>query len=399
MLDSLPMSTLHIIRRTLRLLPLVSAIAIGMSSNSSYGLTVNTRIHTGYDSNPLTLADKFDPDGGTYVQLKSTAKQKIVKGLSAKVKVKAKRFGGSLNDADTTRTELSLNYRSKIGEKKKSRIQLELAAGTYDKTFVSHVTGVVGVTNNQEIGDRYDYQWWSTSATLSRKISRALNANFGFEFLKKDYEDYTHLNQSDFDHKQITFSSRWRYRLSKSHRSIFNIGLSHRAYDDKREVNLSADPIAGTDLTYTHQFANLSHRYKLSRYLTLEGKLSYFDQQDGGEGYYDYTRYAIQVAARYRVMSLSNLQAKVKYQEDGYKRDSQVLNNNVVEEERLSERKGTTASLRFETRLPFKMLLSKRKAKKYPTTFVQLTRYQFDADDENYTYDRQQIEAGVFFHF
>lgn len=378
---------------------LVCLLVLTAFTSHSFALSVNTHIQAGHDSNPYTLADKFDPKSASFVQLKAALKQKVTKKLKVSVAVNSKQYSSDAKDADSNRAKLALKYRSRIGKDKKSNVTLEADMGAFDKTYVSHSTGKVGVFGNQEIADRYDYQWWSTSATLSKKISRALTFNVGTELLTKDYEDLGLDGLSNFDYQQLTFSSRWRYRFSKSHRSVINLALAKRKFDDKREISITGKTLDNTDLMYTHKNISLSHRYKASKYLTLRGKLSYFDQQDSGEGYYDYDRISAQFAVRYRLFSLSSLQAKIDYRKDDYERDSSKTSSSPDEEERLSERKGSTLSLRFESRLPFKHLLSKRRAKAYPTAFVQWENTNIDANDENYTYDRQRVTAGVFFHF
>jgi len=108
-------------------------------------------------------------------------------------------------------------------------------------------------------------------------------------------------------------------------------------------------------------------------------------------------------------MSLSNIQAKLKYLRDNYERDKCVQDEYgqyycttdefAEDEEILSERNGITVTLRFESRLPFKKLLSRRKAADYPLLFLQWQQNRINANDDNYTFDRQQLEAGISFHF
>ncbi len=368
-------------------------------SNNGYSLTLNSNISGGYDSNPSTLADKFNPEASTFIRIRAVINQKISSNIKAKISVNSRQYNSDGENADTNRSKLSLKYKDTIGKKMRSKLILSANIGTFDKTYVSHTTGNIGTFSEQDISDRYDYQWWSTSASLSKKITKRLTANFGSEILLRDYEDYDIAGLSNFDYRQLTFSTRWHYRFSKAHRSILNMGLSKREYDDKRELTLTGATIENSDLMYTHQKLSLSHRYKVTRHLTLEGTASYFSQQDSGQGYYDYIRLASQLAIRYRVLPLSNIQLKIDYRRDDYERANAQNNNTQDEEDTLSTREGRTVSLRFESKFPFKALLGKRPTKSYPTLYAQWQNKSIEANDANYTYDRQQVQAGILFHF
>ena len=368
-------------------------------SNNGFSLTLNSNISGGYDSNPSTLTDKLNPEAAAFSRIRATVSQKITSSIKTKISVNSRRYSSDGKNADTSRSKFSLKYKDKIGEKMKSTLTLSANIGIFDKTYVSHTTGNIGTFSGQDLSDRYDYQWWSTSGSLSKKITRRLTANFGAKMLVRDYEDYDIAGLSNFDYRQLTFSTRWRYRFSKSHRSILDLGLSKREYDDKRELTLTGTAIENSDLMYTHQNLSLSHRYRITRYLTVEGTASYFSQQDSGQGYYDYIRLSSQLAIRYRVLPLSNIQIKYNYHKDDYERAEAQKNNAQDEEDTLSRKEGRTVSLRFESKLPFKMLLGKRPTKSYPTLYAQWQNKNTEANDENYTYDRQQIQAGILFHF
>jgi len=368
-------------------------------TNNGFSLELNSKLSGGYDSNPSTLADKFDPEAAIFARIRATVSQKITSNLKTSISVNSRRYNSDGENSDTNRSKLSLKYRDTIGEKMKSKLTLSADIGTFDKTYVSHTTGNIGTFSGQDLSDRYDYQWWSTSASLSKKITRRLTANFGSEMLVRDYEDYDIAGLSNFDYRQLTFSTRWRYRFSKSHRSILNLGLSKREYDDKRELTLTGTTIENSDLMYTHQNVSLSHRYKFNRYLTIKGSASYFSQQDSGQGYYDYIRLSSQLAIRYKVLPLSNIQLKFDYRKDDYERADAQNNNQQDEGDTLSKKETRSVSLRFESQLPFKMLLGKRPTKSYPTLYALWQNKSIEANDANYTYDRQQIQAGILFHF
>ena len=253
-------------------------------SNNGFSLTLNSNLSSGYDSNPSTLTDKLNPEAATFARIRATVSQKITSNIKTKISVNSRRYSSDGENADTSRSKFSLKYKDKIGEKMKSTLTLSANIGTFDKTYVSHTTGNIGTFGGQDLSDRYDYQWWSTSGSLSKKITRRLTANFGSKMLVRDYEDYDISGLSNFDYRQLTFSTRWRYRFSKSHRSILDLGLSKREYDDKRELTLIGTTIENSDLMYTHQNLSLSHRYRVTRYLTIEGTASYFSQQDSGQG-------------------------------------------------------------------------------------------------------------------
>lgn len=369
-----------------------------MSSNG-HTLELNSNISAGYDSNPSTLADKFNPEAATFTRIRARLSQKISSNVKTSISVNGRLYNSDGENANTSRSKFSLKYKDRIGDKIKSTLNLSANIGVYDKTYVSHTTGNIGTYGGQDLSDRYDYQWWSTSASISKKITRRLTANFGSEILVKDYEDYDITGLSNLDYRQLTFSTRWRYRFSKNHRSILNLGLAKREYDDKREITLTGSTIENSDLIYTHQKASLSHRYKITRYLSLEGTASYFHQKDSGQGYYDYNRLSSKLALRYTFLPLSNVQIKLHFRKDDYNRGDAQNNNLQDEEDTLSTREGRTVSIRFDSKLPFKYLLGKRPIKSYPTLYTLWQNKSIEANDINYTYDRQQIQAGILFHF
>ena len=368
-------------------------------SNNGFSLTLNSNISSGYDSNPSTLADKFNPEGATFVRIRATISQKITSNIKTSINVNSRNYGSDGKNGDTNRSKISLKYKDKIGDTIKSTLSLAANIGMFDKTYVSHTTGSIGTYSDQDLSDRYDYQWWSTSASISKNITRRLTANFGSELLVRDYEDYDIAGLSNFDYRQLTFSTRWRYRLSKYHRSILDLGLSKREFDDRREASLAGVKIDDTDLKYSRQKISLSHRYKISSHLTLEGRLSYLSQHDSGGGFYNYTRKASKLSIGYRILPLSNFQTQISYYTDGYQRIGN-LDDDVTTEERFTDREGLKLGLRFESKLPFKALLGKRSKNAYPAIFIQWERKNVETNsDTNYTYDRQQIQAGILFHF
>ena len=368
-------------------------------SNNGFSLALNSNISAGYDSNPSTLAEKFNPEAATFVRVRATVSQKITSNIKTSINVNSRRYDSDGKNADTNRSKFSLKYKDKIGDKIQSTLSLTANIGVFDKTYISHTTGNIGTYSDQDLSDRYDYQWWSTSASISKKITRRLTANFGSEMLVRDYEDYDIAELSNFDYRQLTFSTRWRYRLSKYHRSILDLSLAKREFDDRREANLTGVKIDDSDLKYSRQKMSLSHRYKISSHLTLEGRLSYLSQRDSGGGFYNYTRKASQFSIKYRILPLSNFQTQVSYYKDGYQRIGN-LDEDITTEERFTDRKGLKLGLRFESKLPFKALLGKRSKNAYPAIFIQWEKKDVETNsDANYTYDRQQIQAGILFHF
>lgn len=363
----------HILRFTL----------LTLASSHSLALTLDAELAVGNDSNPFTLAEKFNPQSATFIDTKIRARQHI-DSVRLTAQIDNRNYEGLSGNGDNTTGKLEARYKTKYKiSDKKTTSYFTMDYTLRDKTYVSHSTGLPGTFSSQSIEDRYDYTRLGVDAKTIIYLNKKLKTDIKLAIQNRDYEDYNISGLSNFDYQQIELTNGWSYKKDKKNTFDLDFKLSQRSYDDKRERTLTGDTIAGTDLQYNRYAIALAHEHIFSKNHLSKLKLNVTERSDSGPGYYDTSDYKITALLRYSKNQNTDFDTSITYQDYEY-------DNNVIidpDDEGNPNKKGY--SLRFNMNKEIEISST-------PSEIFAGLRYDdYDSNDSNYTYDRLQIFAGL----
>ena len=118
---------------------------------------------------------------------------------------------------------------------------------------------------------------WNTELELDFTVER--------QFFEEPLDDYWEVGP------QLTFTKKYGHSSEAS----VSYTLDHRSYDERTERDLNFDPVPGSPLEY------LQHEFELSLYHSWDANRRWRSRfrglveinEDGGTGFYDYTRYRL----------------------------------------------------------------------------------------------------------
>ena len=363
----------HILRFTL----------LTLVSTHTLAATLDAELAIGHDSNPFTLADQFNPDSAMFIDTKLRARQHL-ESIRLTAQIDHRAYDGLSGNGDNTMSKLEARYRTryKIADNKTiSYLSLEYA--DRDKTYVSHATGLPGSFASQSIEDRYDYSRLGVKAKTNIYLDKKLKTDITLEIQSRDYQDYNIPGLSDFDYQQIDLSNGWSYQKDDKNTFEFDVKLSQRVYDDKRERDLIGDTIAGTDLEYDMYSVSIAHEHIYSKKYLSEIKLYMADRSDSGPGYYDTSDLRLTALLRYSKDSRTDFDTSLTY------RDYEYDNNVIIDpnDEGNPGKQGYTLRFKMNKQIDLGQT---------PGEFFAGLRYDdYDSNDSNYIYDRAQVFAGL----
>jgi len=251
---------------------------------------IKDEVSTGYDSNPYRLSGNLDDGEAWFVDTNVFANQKFGKfKLSGALKNRAHK--DSFNDADVLTGKLKGRYKSKysvMGKKFFSSAAIE--TGFKNKTYVSRTTGKIGVSNGQQIEDRYDYDYWRLSTSSSIWLRDQVKTSFALSYNNKSYDDQSSTTLSNLDYEQVDLKNTWLFKQNKDSSFKLTLSIGERDYDNRRIKNKAGTLVAGSDLKYFYHNVKLSHQYNITQNLSLDLGIKYEERSDNGSGYYDTDR-------------------------------------------------------------------------------------------------------------
>lgn len=356
---------------------------LALASSHALAATLDAELALGNDSNPFTLADTFNPESAAYIDTKLRARQQL-ESLRLTAQIDHRAYDGLSGNGDNTMSKLEARYRSryKIGDNRTiSYFSLEYA--DRDKTYISHATGLPGTFSSQSIEDRYDYSRVGIKAKTNIYLDKQLKTDITLAMQNRDYEDYNISGLSNFDYQQVDLSNGWSYEKDEKNTFNFDIKLSQRTYDDKRERDLVGDTIAGTDLQYDMYSMSLAHEHIISKKYQSELKLYLANRSDSGPGYYDTSDLKLTALLRYSPDEKTEFDTSLTY------RDYEYDNNVIIDPDDEGNPGKNGYTLRFK--MTKEMDLSQTPGE----LFAGLRYDDYDSNDSNYIYDRLQVFAGV----
>ncbi len=343
----------------------------------------------GHDDNPFRLADSFNPESGTYLDLGLRWKDKLDTGLYYDLNASGRMFvdeqkNGDLDNANNVRAKFHLGYEHKFKIFDRStKAYVEAGYGISDKTYVSRLSGLIGKTGSTEIPDRYDYQFGEAVTGFTMRLNKKLRLGMYLEAHTRGYEDYTSVGLSNLDYTQYGIGTELRYRFGKANRLYAGLEQFRRDFDDKRQRTTTGSSITGTDLRYDISRLKFNYYFRPTDDFRVTFSSSYELRDDNGSGYYDYEQYRGTLLFRYAISEATAIRASVSYKELDYTARNQLTD---LEDEDYSQEDGFTYRLTYQYDLPTSEDIS---------LYASYRLDKIDSNTAEYVYDRQQVELGV----
>ena len=356
---------------------------LAVASTHCLAATLDAELAVGNDSNPFTLAEKFDPQSAAFVDAKIRARQNI-ESMRLTAQIDNRSYEGLSGDGDRTTTKLEARYRKKYKIADNRTISyFSIDYTDRDKTYVSRSTGLPGTFSSQDIEDRYDYSRLGIKAKTNIYLDKKLKTAITLAIQDRDYQDYDISGLSNFDYRQFDLSNDWSYERDNHNTFDVDFKLSKRIYDDKRQRDLQGDTLPGTDLEYDMFALSLAHEHVFSKNYLSKIELYLASRNDSGPGYYDTSDIKLTALLRYSLDPETEFNTSLTY------RDYEYDNNVIVDPDDEGNPGKEGYTLRFEMDRAIDLY-------ELPGEFFAGIRYDdYDSNDSNYIYDRLQIFAGL----
>ena len=337
----------------------------------------------GFDDNPHRLAEQFDPDASGFINLSLNYQEQLDTGLFVKLNLNRTSYNAD-NDANKTRWNFGAGYWHQFEDK--DTLKFEFTNGDYDKTYVSRSTGEVGTSNNQPIGDRYDYSWSRALTEYNYRINKQHRITFKGEVYQKDYIDYSAFNLSNLDYQHLGFETKWRYRIAKNWFLYTGYRYRLRDYDGRVAKDTLGNDIADSNLEYTYHKLNVRARWRINKNNRINLQIFNEDKQDNFEGYYDTTYAGYDLSWRWKSDDDLMFNTRIRYLD--YQSQNDIPESESEEEFNTSDNDGFVFSFTYQQTM---WELKERSVNLFARAYV----YDFEAVNPIYAYQRNLIEVGV----
>jgi len=348
---------------------LFCGVIIASFAHCSYAVDIKAAISPGYDSNPYRLADNLDHDEAWFIDSNVLVSQRFGQ-FKISGRIKNREYENAFNDADVLTGSLKGLYKNKntlMGKKVTSKLGLE--TGFKDKTYVSRSTGSVGVSGGQEIGDRYDYDYWKLLGSSSIRLGQNVSTALTLKYNNKRYDDQNLTGLSTLDYEQVNVLNTWTYRNKQRNKFGLTLAIGERDYDDKRQKIKTGALVPSSDLKYFYHSIELSHLCKLTPKLTADVGIKYEERTDNGFGYYDTDKILYSADVLYNLDTGVKLFLKTRYEDYEYD-NSSITNEN---DEDLPGKQGYTLKLDLDWIIMPQMIPSMNMTATKPLLALSLT--------------------------
>ncbi len=344
----------------------------------------------GFDSNPLELADSFDPDLEIFLSADAFIRHRFDNGFFIKGRILDTRYPGE-SDADWNWARLTPGYRSAFDlDDAKIRYELWLDYTIFDLVYIDNDTGEPGVFNGVSIADRFDSSYLDASARFEHRTEADTRFELGLQFRDKDYENFDVAGLSDLDyrHQSIFFGA--ELRPAENYRFSARYTLTDRDYVDRRADDSNGDDIPGTDLEYDFDTLELNYRYQPDDEFRFELSYSIENREDNASGFWDAESDDLSAEFRFAVADNQSLELRFRWREKDY--DQDFDSSLVAAEEESRDRDSRSIRLRF----------SERRLQREADELSYYAEAEFEnveSDDRNDEYDRLVLGAGILWKY
>lgn len=304
----------------MKLLKLSAFIFFTFFNALTYAFEVRLQPEMGYDTNPLSLADRFNVTSSLYFDANARLRYDFDKYRIEGRVYQTHYF--SEENANTNSYYVSGRYRTthKMFDLK-TRSQVIFRYRNSDKTFVSKNTGEVATFAGESIADRYDRTEIEVYGNSKIYLNKRVDTRIRYSLLTRDYKDFAIVGLSNFDYTLWEVSNEWVYAPNKAQEFFLELGLGLRDYDNKAQRELTGATIENTNLRYNSNNITAQYSHALSNNIEIELAHTISEQRDNGSGYYDFNNNETSVAVSYINTHKQRYNVKIK------QLDKQFLNS------------------------------------------------------------------------
>ncbi len=352
-----------------------------------YALDYNLELNTGFDSNPLALADSFAPESDQYFELDLRFRQELAEGLRAAVSYSNHSYIDQDN-ADTQAAAVKLDYvfDSKLMMRDVT-YRFDTEYNNSDRTYVSKNIGRIGEDSiGNPIPDRYDSNWFDYRVRADIELTDYTRLDLNLLGRSKKYEDLSSLGLSSLDYSQYLFEPELRY--SSDDRNLFTAKttLGSRSYDNRNGRDLSGAFVPNTQLEYDFIGFKFGWRYRPSMSQQFRVSYSYDAREDNVSGYFDATDNKLSLQYRNNLSDKQELRLGVSYNDYSY--DNTVNAAQSESEEAIYTKDG------FNVSASYGYLWSQTDYGNWWLT-TSLGHESYSSVSPNYEYDQAQFSIGI----
>ena len=348
---------------------------------------VTATIEAGYDDNPFKLSDQLNNDEGAFVDAELRIEQPLGNGFAIDARANHLMYDNNDQDADRTDYSATLEYEfdGELFDNPAEYLLHGRLTGT-NRTFVSRISGDVGVFGGQQIADRFDHNSIELRGRLDLETSEQTLLRLQLDGRNRRYEDLTNLGLSNLDYSQIIANAQWRYRPSDAHDIRLGASLGQRSHDNREGRDLNGNFVTGSNLDFTFVGASASWKFEFAEGQDIRISYDFDTREDNVAGYFDTTRHKLTLRYRYRPDKKNRFGAQIAYSDFDYDNipASAIVNN----EENLGPNDGFRAALSYDRKL-----FDDDERSVWLQTDI--TFDDFESPNTNFTYDRSMFKAGI----
>ena len=352
-----------------------------------YALDYNLELNTGFDSNPLALADSFAPESDQYTELDLRLRHEIAEGLRATIQFKKQSFlDQDAADSQAAAVKLDYAFDSKLMTRKVI-YRFDTEYNSSDNTYVSKNIGRIGENNSgNPIPDRYDSNWFDYRARADIELTDYTRLDLNLLGRSKSYEDLSSLGLSSLGYSQWLFEPELRYSSDESNLFTAKTIVGSRSYDNRNGRDLTGVFVPNTQLEYDFIGFKFGWRYRPSDTQQFRISYNYEAREDNVSGYFDSTDNQLSLRYRYNISDKQELSLGVSYTDFSY--DNSVNVAQSESEEAIYTKDG------FNVSASYGYLWSRTDYGNWWLT-TSVGHESYGSVSPNYEYDQSQFSIGI----
>ncbi len=367
-----------LIQRTLAL-----TLFIGLSNNTLANNEAEFTFTTGVDSNPFHFSDTFKDDLAIIFDHKINYRYTADNGFFIGLDLHSISYNDVFDDANRRKSHANFGYQYQFNDQ--HLLQATFRQGEHDKTFISRLTGETATFNDTEIHDRFDYGWSKIELDYEFSLNSQHQLFASFDYLEKNYTDYTEINLVDLDNKNNQLSLGWHFTPTNLWQINLALHSKTRDYINRNSQDELGNFVDEQLLNINYQAVDIKIAYQMFEHHKFEIKALTETGEDQFAGYQNHDYSSYQLAWHWHFEGIGTLISEVRIEENS--NDNQ-LNESEHEELTGYDYDGQTFKVSY-------LYDIWQKDNIIIDGFVNLSLSDYNANQLEYNYERQLLRIGI----